>query len=436
VLSIISKLKELPDNKKRVLANFFSLSFLQAANYLLPLVTLPYLVRVLGAEKFGLVSFAQAFIQYFALLTDYGFNLSATREISIYREDSQKISKIFCSVILIKFILMILSFVVLYLIVFSFGRFKNDWQIYFLTFGMVVGQVLFPVWFFLGMEKMKYITFLNIVAKIVFTVLIFLSIKNVSDYIYVPLVNSLGFIIAGILGLWIVFKNFGVNFKLPAIEDIKHQFTSGWHIFISTIAISLYTASNTFILGLFTNNTFVGYYAAGDKIVRMAQSFQMPLAQACYPYISKLSFDSIVQGLKFIRKSLPIIGFSTFLLSTGLWVAAPSIVNLVLGKEFTESISVVRIQGYIPFIVGLSTVYANFFLLGFGYTKTWYRIMLTAGTVGLVGGVVFVYFFQMKHIGMSINALLTEVIVLVLSYSAYARIRNCLEKKGTIQECR
>ena len=109
----INKLKEVShqEENKQLLSNFLSLTTLQAFTYILPLITLPYLVRVLGTEKFGLVMFAQAFIIFFNIFVDYGFNLSATREVSVNRDNKNKLTEIYSSVISIKLLLLVVSFV-------------------------------------------------------------------------------------------------------------------------------------------------------------------------------------------------------------------------------------------------------------------------------------------------------------------------------------
>ncbi|MBC7101454.1 MAG: oligosaccharide flippase family protein, partial [Methanobacteriales archaeon] len=203
---MISRLKLILSNKdyRRILDNLMSLTGIQLVQYLLPLVTFPYLTRVLGPANFGRVAFAVAFIGYFQILTDYGFNLSATREISINRDDLSQVSKIYSSVMVTKTILMFLTFILMLVIISSFERFRGDPLLYIFTFGLVVGSVLFPVWFFQGIERMRYISILRILSSLIYTALIFIIVRGPKDYLYVPLVNSIGFIVVGVYSQHIV----------------------------------------------------------------------------------------------------------------------------------------------------------------------------------------------------------------------------------------
>ncbi|MBU1006206.1 MAG: flippase [Candidatus Omnitrophica bacterium] len=400
--------------KKVIVGNFFSLSFLQVTDYILPLITLPYLVRILGPERFGLIAFARAFVQYFVILTDYGFNLSATREIAINRQDKEKVEKIFSSIIAIKLCFLAFSFLVLMFFVFFVAKFRSDWPVYIFSFGMVMGNALLPVWFFQGMERMKYITFLNISAKLIFTVSIFLFIKESQDYIYVPLINSLGFLIAGVLGLWVVRNSFGIKFRRPDLENIKYQLKEGWHIFISGVSVSLYTTSNTFILGLFTNNTIVGYYSAGERLIRAVQNLMAPLSNSVYPYVSKLANKSREKALIFIRKLTIFVGSGSFVISLVIFVFAGFIIDTILGPQYRESIIVLRILAFLPFLTSLNTMLGTQTMLPFNLKEALSKIFISAGIINVILAVLLAPIY--KHIGVSAAVLLTEVLVAAVMF--------------------
>ena len=268
-------------------SNFISLTLLQALNYILPLITLPYLVKTLGIDNFGLLSFATATVAYFGILTDYGFNLTATKDISIHRDNKYKVVEIFSSVMSIKFLLLLFSFLLLNIVVFSFDRFSKDWVIYLLSFGSVVGQFLFPIWFFQGMEKMRYMTYLNLVSKLIFTIAIFIFVEEREDIYLVPLFFSLGGIIAGSLSLYIIYREFNIEFKLQKLSTLKNYLAQGWHVFLSRFYVSMYTTTNLLLLGLFTNTTIVGYYSITEKIVLAISGLYEPLNQTLYPYLAR-----------------------------------------------------------------------------------------------------------------------------------------------------
>ncbi|MDD5692717.1 MAG: oligosaccharide flippase family protein, partial [Candidatus Omnitrophica bacterium] len=245
--------------RRIVFKNFISLTTLQGMNYILPLAVLPYLIRVIGIERFGLIAFAQSFVQYFMILTDYGFTLSATREISLFGEHKEKSSAIFSSVMTVKFILAGISALALCAIIYFVPKFRNDWPVYILSFGTVIGSSLFPVWFFQGKEKMSYISVINVIGAVIYALCIFIFIKGPADYLLVPLLNSLLFIISGIWGLYIAFKRFDLRFVVQKYADIRKELRTGWDIFISILSVNAYTTTRIFAVGLLTNNVLTGF---------------------------------------------------------------------------------------------------------------------------------------------------------------------------------
>jgi PST family polysaccharide transporter len=421
---LINKIKNIAntEDKKRLLSNFVSLSVLQGANYILPLITLPYLVRVLGVEYFGLLAFATATVMYFQILTDYGFNLTATREISIHRDNKEKVIEIFSSVMIIKFLLMFVSFFLLSILVFSFEKFSKDALVYFLTFGTVVGQVLFPVWFFQGMERMKYITYLNILSKVIFTIAIFVFVKEQSDFYLVPLLTSIGFLVAGIWSLYLVKKEFGVGFEVQTIDTIKHHLVEGWDIFVSMVFSSMYRSSNIIILGLLTNNTIVGYYSIAEKVVKTLQSLQDVVGNTLFPYLSKkfsITNKSFFDLNKRFFKFIFLIYFSLSLITM---FSSEYIIYILMG-EFNEiAILNLQIMSFVILVGGFNYYYGILGLVSMNCKKDFSKYIIITGLFNLLFCIVSVYLYP--NYGASISMIISESVLLSLIVLKILKIKK------------
>ncbi|MDD2437324.1 MAG: oligosaccharide flippase family protein [Massilibacteroides sp.] len=349
--------------RQPMVTNFFFLILLQGMNYLLPLLSFPYLVRVLGVERWGLVSFGYAFIQYFVMLTDFGFNLSGTKYISENRDNLTIVNRYLNAAMIGRLLLSLFSFGILIILVFSFERFKGDAVFFILYFGIVWGNVMFPMWFFQGMETMKYMTLFNIISKALSIIPFFLFVHRPEDYMRVPVFYSFGFLMAGFISLYLIYKKMGMSWFIPEFNYVKFALKDSSTYFLSRLSTSLFTTSNTFLIGIFLNNTAVGYYYAAEKLYQAYNQLLLPFTGVLFPHIAK-SKDTV-----FFRKIFRKISYTNIFCLICAILLSSYIIQIVYGEGVQDSLSVFRILLLACFVTIPSMLLGYPFLAAMGHPK-------------------------------------------------------------------
>ncbi|WP_153798254.1 oligosaccharide flippase family protein [Foetidibacter luteolus] len=400
-----------------LVGNFISLLLLQGVNYVLPLVTVPYLFRTLNVEKYGLINFSAAFIQYFIVFTDFGYNLSATKLIAEAKDDEAMRSRIFSRIMASKLLLLLVGIIFLLIIITVSDKFGSDKLVYIFSFGMVVGNTLFPVWFFMGMEKMKFITAITIVTRVLSVAPIFLFVTTSNDYLLVPVINSTGAVISGIAGLVIAKRIFKISFYLPSFKEITESLKDSSQYFVSRVSVSLYTISNSFTLGLFGSNTIVGYYAAAEKLFTALQSAYVPVNNSIYPYMAKTKnvtlFKKIFWGITVLNSA----GILILLFQT------EEVLRLIYKTTETPSADALRIL-LVACIIIVPSILLGYPLLGtLGYTKAANRSVIMSSVLHLLGLGFLVVSGSLSLVTVSYMVLITESVVFLLRVYAVRKYK-------------
>jgi polysaccharide transporter, PST family len=393
----------------RLRRNIAALSILQLLNYALPLAVVPYLTRVLGPARYGLVIFAQAAIGYACSITDYGFNYSATRQVARHRSDPEALSRIFWSTLVAKSLLMLLCFAILGVLIALVPMFRSHAALFGATSGLLLGSVLFPMWFFQGIEEMRAVTIAQSVAKLTLVPLIFILVTNQEQFVRAAAIQSGTAVLAGIIGIPLIVRTSLVSWHRPSWGEVKDTFREGWHVFLSTTAILIYTSTNTLILGFLSGDVQTGYFGAANRAVQGSQGILVPVTQALYPHLNSMAVKSRDAAVALIRKSV----FWIVLVSLGvsilfLFGSAP-ICHLVFGRKFDGSIAPLRWMAFLPVLLGLSNVFGVQTMLTFGMNKEFNRIVSSSVALNLLLTVPFARLWGAD--GAAAALLITEFVV-------------------------
>ncbi len=365
--------------------NMSALFVLQGVSVLVSVITVPYLVRVLGFEKYGLIAFTQAFAQYFVVFSDYGFNFSATGQIAVLRDDAAAVARTFSAVMVVKASLALTGLLVLTGVVASVSRFRSDAVLYYISYLAVIGTVCYPQWYFQGIERMRYITALTGVARLLTAGALFVFVRGPANYLVAAGIQASGPVIAGVIGLWVAIVRFDVRFRVPRREDCVNALRDGWHLFLTTAAATLYSNTNVFVVGLLAGDLQAGYFAAADKIIRGVLNLFSPIMQAIYPYMSALAAHSHHEALRFVRRSAVWLGGLSLGPSLVILVFAPLIVVVFFGRGSShDTVTVLRWIAMLPFIMVMGYLLGVQTMIPFGLSREFSWIVLAAGLVNVM----------------------------------------------------
>ena len=403
----ILRLKNILKNHSTILQNLSYISVLHLFNMLIPLLSYPYLIRVLGKETYGIIIFAQAIVGYFVILIGFGFNISATKEISINRDDKKKVSEIVSSVLIIKGILLVFSLILFFGVVSFIEEFRDYSLLFYITLYLCVNEWLFPIWYFQGIEKMKYITYLNVISRSVFLILIFVLIKSESDYLFFPIVSAIGAISASVIALFIIFKKHKIPFVFPNFQTLKFYFKESIPIFTSNLSLKLYTGSNKIIIGMFLGMQEVAYYDLGEKLLNLLRIPISVLSQVLFPKMAKL-FDK-----QFWIKVTKIIVVVTLILTVFIELFSAEIITVFAGEDMMGAETVVKILILSATPLVLSNMLGVQILLTNGYNNQFLIVVFSSFCIYGIYISICYFLNTINLLTISFSYLLVEVYMLL-----------------------
>lgn len=397
---IISKTKSLKERLKKskdgktLVSNFGYMFVLQICGYIFPLVTIPYLARVIGVDGFGKIAFAAAIVLWFQTISDWGFDYTATRDVAKNRDDPVKVSEIFSNVLWARIGLMLISFLALLGLTELIPSLKENQTIILLTFLLIPGHIMLPVWFFQAIEKMGFITIFSLIIKTFFMVMVFVLVKEKEDYLLQPVITASGYLITGLAAMYIILFKWKIKLHKPNLKNIFYMIRNSTDVFMTNVLPNLYYGFSTVLVGFFGGINSTGLLDAGRKFVSVGQQFLEVLSRVFYPFLAR----RISKHNLYAKLNLSV----AIILCAVLFLGAPYIIHFFFTPEFAHATIVLKISAFSLIFLSLRNIYGVNYLILNGYEKTIRNITFITSVIGFVIAFPLVFYFD--FIGAAITA--------------------------------
>lgn len=423
----IEKLKKVFKSKdgKVLASNFLWLALLQIAGYIFPIITLPYLANIIGPDGFGRIAFALSVMVWLHTITDWGFNFIGTRSITQNRHNSEVVSDILSKILAAKLLLCFIVFILLITLIIFIPIFRDNRIPLLVAFIAVPGHIMYPDWFFQGLERMKYITILNLISKTIFTLAVFVFIKEKDDYIYQILFTSCGFVLSGGIAMYVIIYRWGYRLHFIHFKEVCKTLQSGTDVFLNNIVRNLWDSLGVVLLGSFCGEFANGILNAGRKMTEIVERFISVITRVFFPFITRKS-DKHAQYAKMSFIFSTIITLICFL-------SAPIFIKLFFTEEFYSAIPIARLFSISILFYSLSDVYGKNYLIANGYDHILRNITLICSVVTFILMLPLIYYYS--YIGATISFLIGIGSIGIASWFSALKIKqhnqDCVVYKKT-----
>lgn len=404
---MIRKIKEKISSNKILLANFSYITLLQVIILLTPLITYPYLIKTIGKELYGYVLSAQVLASYATIVIRFGFDAVSSRHISIFREDHIKLQNTMSAIMVIRMVLWVTCLLLYVAIVNIIPAYRDQTLLFILSYGMTFQILLFPQFFFQGIEDMKFITVINVIIQLIFTILIFIIVKGQNDYIYIPLIYTSGYLVGGLVSLIILRYKYNLTFSFPEIEEVRYHLKDAFPLFLTDSITTIKDKLNYILLGICVNMSDVVIYDFGAKLTTLAIQPLQIINTVVFPRMAKeknnrqfflfgviviLAIILIVVTVNiFLRYIVEIfIGPNVDLLPLRVFLLAP--IFLGIGSYIASSYIIAR--GHVKYMLYSIIVTTTIYLFALG--ALFFNGSLNS-VLSFVGLTVFAYMIEMMY---------------------------------------
>ncbi|WP_139903728.1 flippase [Clostridium thermarum] len=367
-------------SKKSLKKNFIFNLIFTLMNIIYPIITLPYVSRVLMADNLGKVNLAISLINWLIIIASVGIPTYGIREIARVREDKRKLSKVFSELMIIKFFATVFTVIAYVTLLLSNEKFSSELSLYIVT-GLNLFLNIFSMdWFYQGIEEYGYITSRSIILKLISLILMFITVTSSEDYVYYAILsvfaNSFGNIINFIYSkrfVKIVFKDINFMYHLQKIK----------FFFFASLVFSIYTQFDSVILGFFKSNTAVAYYTRTKQVINLGLIFSSSLTQVMLPRVSYLFQKNKYEYRKAIEKSVDYVYIISIPLTSAVIVLSHEVMMVLGGSEFINAKYSLQIAGVVIIVNSLGTLMYSQVLLPTGNESKSLNVHLITAFISL-----------------------------------------------------